>query len=267
MKQTTRGDKMDKQRFINDIATLVQKFAPLYNIKVCSPIIAQAILESGWGCSSLSSKYHNYFGLKCGSKWKGKSVNLSTKEEYTVGTLTEIKDNFRVFDSMEEGIKGYFEFISYSRYSNLKGVTDPFEYVRLIKEDGYATSSTYVDNVSKLIKSYNLTKYDSVTVSKPSEPLKSVSEVAKEVVQGLWGNGSERKQRLEKSGYDYEVVQQYVNAVYGNSKPKLKSVSEVAKEVIQGKWGNGKERKERLEKSGYDYELVQNHVNALLMGK
>ena len=92
-----------QQRFIEDIAKHVQKYAKAYGILVHSPIIAQAILESGWGESKLASKYHNYFGMKCGTTWKGKSVNMETKEEYTPGTLTTIKDNFRVYDSMEEG--------------------------------------------------------------------------------------------------------------------------------------------------------------------
>lgn len=151
---------MDKQEFIKTIAGFVCKYAKQYGILVHSPIIAQAILESGWGKSTLSSKYHNYFGLKCGTKWTGKSVNLTTQEEYEVGTLTTIKDNFRVYDSMEDGIKGYFEFIQLPRYSNLKGITDPKTYLETIKADGYATSSTYVDNNMKLINQYDLTQYD-----------------------------------------------------------------------------------------------------------
>ena len=97
-----------QQKFIEEIAENVQKYAYVHGILVHSPIIAQAILESGWGESKLAAKYHNYFGLKCGSKWTGKSVNLSTQEEYQPGTLTTIKDSFRVYDSLEEGVKGYF---------------------------------------------------------------------------------------------------------------------------------------------------------------
>ena len=70
---------MEKQEFIKKIAAFVQKYAPQYGIKVHSPIIAQAILESGWGESKLSAKYHNYFGLKCGTKWTGPSVNMTTQ--------------------------------------------------------------------------------------------------------------------------------------------------------------------------------------------
>lgn len=151
---------MTNQEFIQSVAKYVQKYAKSYGILVHSPIIAQAILESGWGKSKLAAQYHNYFGLKCGSKWTGKSVNMTTKEEYQPGTLTTIKDNFRVYDSMEEGVKGYFEFIQLARYSNLKGITDPKKYLETIKSDGYATSSSYVSNNYKLIQEYKLDQYD-----------------------------------------------------------------------------------------------------------
>lgn len=148
------------ENFIKQIAPLIQKYAKQYGYKVSSPIIAQACLESAYGTSSLAYKYHNYFGLKCGSYWIGKSVNLSTKEEYTTGTLTTIRDNFRVFDNMEDGVKGYFDFISMTRYKNLKTATTPKQYLEYIKADGYATSSTYVANNMALVDKYNLTKYD-----------------------------------------------------------------------------------------------------------
>lgn len=150
----------NKQKFVDDIAKYVKKYASSYGISVHSPIIAQAILESGWGKSKLATDYHNYFGMKCCTKWTGPSVNMTTQEEYTAGTLTTIKDNFRVYDSMENGVKGYFEFIQLSRYENLKGITDPRKYIETIKNDGYATSSTYVDSLMQIIKLYNLTSYD-----------------------------------------------------------------------------------------------------------
>ena len=149
-----------RRQFVIEIANYVRKYAPQYGIKVYSPIIAQAIHESGWGESSLSAKYHNYFGLKCGTAWKGKSVNLRTKEEYSAGTLTTIRSNFRAYDNMEQGVKGYFEFIQLKRYANLKGVTNPRQYLQNIKNDGYATGSQYVNHTMALIDLYNLTQFD-----------------------------------------------------------------------------------------------------------
>ena len=215
---------MNNNEFIEQIADCVEKYAYVYGIEVHSPIIAQAILESGWGKSSLASKYHNYFGLKCGGAWKGKSVNMATKEEFKVGTLTNIRDNFRVFDSMEDGVKGYFDFINYNRYANLKGVKDPEEYCRRIKADGYATSSTYVDNLLRIIRDNNLTRFDT-DVEKPKKEegdnmkkeeltgevlsgKEIIDILAKRVIRGDYGNGTDRKNKL---GELYSIVQKRVN--------------------------------------------------------
>ena len=162
-----------RKQFVIDIANYVRKYAPQYGINVYSPIIAQAIHESGWGESKLSAKYHNYFGLKCGTKWTGKSVNMKTQEEYSAGTLTTISANFRAYDSMEEGVKGYFDFIQLPRYSNLKGITSPRKYLETIIADGYATGKSYVDHVMNLINLYSLTQFDGVVA--PATPSKTTT--------------------------------------------------------------------------------------------
>ena len=208
---------MTNSEFIEQIAKCVKKYAYVYGIEVHSPIIAQAILESGWGKSSLASKYHNYFGLKCGSSWKGKSVNMATKEEYKVGTLTNIRDNFRVYDSMEAGIKGYFDFINTSRYANLKGVKSPEEYVRRIKADGYATSSKYVDNIMRVIRDNKLTRFDGngdgnmkkeELTGKVLSGEEIIDILAKRVINGDYGVGADRREKL---GELYSIVQMRVN--------------------------------------------------------
>lgn len=424
---------MTNQEFIEQVATYVRKYAATFGICVHSPVIAQAILESGWGKSKLASTYHNYFGLKCGTKWTGKSVNMTTQEEYEPGTLTTIKDNFRVYDSMEEGVKGYFEFIQLARYQNLWGITDPKKYLETIKSDGYATSSDYVQNNMRLIEQYNLTQYDKkggntmgrtaqdvlnvmrswigysevngkhkqiidlynshkplargyavkysdewcdTTVSAaaikagvvdligtecgceqhvkifqsmgiwmedgtitpipgdiilynwddatqpndgysdhigyvesvsgrtitliegnkneavarreipvgwgyirgyarpkyasggtaPSNPTpsKTLDEIAREVIKGVYGNGSDRSKALQALGYDPNKVQERVNAILkGNATPS-KSISQVAKEVIARKYGNGSDRRTKLAAEGFDPDAVQAEVNRQL---
>lgn len=149
-----------QKQFINEIAYIIQEEAKARGYQVCSPIIAQACIESAYGTSSLGYRWHNYFGMKCGSSWKGKSINLSTKEEYQFGQLTTIRDNFRVYDSMEEGVKGYFDFISSSRYANLKNARTPKEYLEFIKRDGYATSSSYVNTNMSCIGRHDLERFD-----------------------------------------------------------------------------------------------------------
>lgn len=151
--------------FIESIAPIIQAQASARGYKFPSAIIAQACVESAYGTSQLSAKYHNYFGLKCGSFWKGRAVDLKTKEEYKKGQITTITALFRIYDSMEAGVEGYFDFINYSRYSNLKSATSSYNYLELIKKDGYATSSTYINTVYSLVKKYNLTKYDTADSS------------------------------------------------------------------------------------------------------
>lgn len=102
----------------------------------------------------------------------------------------------------------------------------------------------------------------------PSNPTKSIDELAKEVINGLWGNGDERKQRLTAAGYSYSAVQNRVNEMLSGSKPTTpqKSIDELAKEVLAGKWGNGNDRKNALTNAGYNYSAVQARVNELVKG-
>lgn len=148
------------KQFIELIAPIIQKEAKDRGYHVCSPIIAQACVESAFGTSSLAYRWHNYFGMKCGSRWTGRSVNLSTKEEYVQGQLTSIRDNFRVYDDMDSGVAGYFDFINTSRYANLKEAQTPREYLEMIKKDGYATSSSYVNTNMNYISRYDLERFD-----------------------------------------------------------------------------------------------------------
>ena len=151
-----------QKNFIQEIGSYIRREALARGYLVCSPIVAQATVESfkGQGLSQLATKYHNYFGMKAGKSWKGKSICLRTGEEYSTGKITFINDSFRVYDNMEEGVKGYFVFISSARYANLKDARTPLEYLERIKADGYATSSTYVKNNMNRIALYGLQIYD-----------------------------------------------------------------------------------------------------------
>lgn len=195
--------KKQRDEFIGKIAPIIQRIAYEKGYRIVSPIIAQACIESRYGLSGLA-KYHNYFGLKCGSSWKGPSVNMKTKEEYKQGQLSTIRDNFRCFADMESGVKGYFDFINTKRYSNLKDAATPQQYLERIRADGYATSFSYVTNNMNCIKLNGLLSYD-------TRPYKTIDEIAQEVIDGKWGNGEERKKKLQDAGWNYLIVQQTVN--------------------------------------------------------
>lgn len=114
----------------------------------------------------------------------------------------------------------------------------------------------------RYIRGYCLPKYESKATAAPTQSAakKSITEIAKEVIEGDWGNGDSRKLKLYAAGYDPKAVQDEVNRILS----KKKTVAEVAREVIDGKWGNGEERKQKLRAAGYDPKEVQNEVNRLL---
>ena len=145
--------------FIAQIAPLIRSEAEDRGYPTCAAVIAQAVIESAAGTSGLA-KHNNYFGLKCGGSWKGASVNMKTKEEYKVGQLTTIRDNFRAYGSMADGVRGYYDFIATKRYQNLKSATNYKEYAQMLKADGYATSSTYVNTLCSTVVKYNLASWD-----------------------------------------------------------------------------------------------------------
>ena len=122
--------------------------------------IAQAILESNWGKSMLSQKAYNYFGMKAGSGWKGATYSSKTQEQTPAGQAFTVNADFRAYPDVRSGIRGYYVFLQYPRYANLKGVTDYKEACRLIKADGWATDVKYTDKLVSLIEKYGLVKYD-----------------------------------------------------------------------------------------------------------
>lgn len=102
---------------------------------------------------------------------------------------------------------------------------------------------------------------DGSTPTPPPQPeRKSNDTIANEVIAGAWGNGEDRRNKLQAAGYNYAEIQALVNQKLGGA-PALKSNDQVANEVIGGLWGNGTERIARLQAAGYDPAAIQALVN------
>lgn len=67
------------------------------------------------------------------------------------------------------------------------------------------------DEIIARVKGEKIPTKPTVKPTKPATPTKSIDEVAKEVIQGKWGAGAERKEKLTTAGYDYRAVQARVN--------------------------------------------------------
>lgn len=153
---------MNQSEFIEKIGAYVRKYAPNYNIRVISPIIAQAVLESASGSSELAA-VNNFFGLK----WRENRCPTSNGAYHKRGSEQNPDGSYRsylmkwfTFPDMESGVIGYFDFINIANYANLKGVKDPETYLRNIKADGYATSIDYVEKCMNVIREYDLERFD-----------------------------------------------------------------------------------------------------------
>ena len=137
----------EAEKFIEYIAPMMVAEAKKRGYSIVSTSIAQAIVESAANTSTLSKVYHNFFGMKAQKGYKGEYVRMRTKEEYQQGQLVTIYANFRKYPTDEAGITGYYDFLQYKRYANLKHAKDYKQFAEYIRSDGWATSFTYRDDL------------------------------------------------------------------------------------------------------------------------
>ena len=154
----------EAEKFIEYIAPMMVAEAKKRGYSIVSTSIAQAIVESAANTSTLSKVYHNFFGMKAQKGYKGEYVRMRTKEEYQQGQLVTIYANFRKYPNDESGIQGYYDFLQYKRYANLKYAKDYKQFAEYIRADGWATSFTYRDNLIEKVERYNLTRFDNTNI-------------------------------------------------------------------------------------------------------
>lgn len=153
-----------KQDFIQELypqaAEIYDKYGVLPSIS-----ISQAILESGWGKSELSAKSNNLFGIKADPSWKGKKVKMNTSEYYN----KKIMDDFRVYDSHEDSMKDYGEFLNNNKRYKQSGVFEATQYLKqakAIENAGYSTvqndkgEEIYAELLIGIIQEQNLQLLD-----------------------------------------------------------------------------------------------------------
>lgn len=115
--------------------------------------LAQGLLESAAGRSTLATEGNNHFGIKCHNTWQG---------------ATMLRDDdapdecFRVYDSPEQSFADHSEFLSRKRYEPLfqYDVTDYASWARGLSQCGYATDPNYADRLITIIERYSLYNFD-----------------------------------------------------------------------------------------------------------
>ncbi|MDC2845247.1 LysM peptidoglycan-binding domain-containing protein [Limosilactobacillus mucosae] len=150
------------QNFIESVAQGAINGWTKYGV-LPSVTVAQAILESGWGQSGLSTSAHNLFGIK--GSYNGQYVTMQTREVYN-GQSYYIYDNFRKYANNSESVEDHGNFLySNSRYANLLGDQSYTSVARKLQADGYATDPSYASSLIKLVEMYNLTQLDNIAFS------------------------------------------------------------------------------------------------------
>ncbi|MHA4893720.1 glucosaminidase domain-containing protein [Pedobacter sp. PWIIR3] len=138
--------------YIEEFKTVAIEEMNTYGIPA-SITLAQGILESGSGNSSLARFANNHFGIKCTSEWKGRGYYKDDDQA---------NDCFRVYKDARESYKDHSEFLKRKRYSFLFELdkNDYKNWALGLKQAGYATNPKYPDMLIGIIEKYQLAQYD-----------------------------------------------------------------------------------------------------------
>ncbi len=191
-------------------------------------------------CSELR-KAGYFSGVYCSTWWYTNYVDKAIRDKYPAW-IADYRDK-----CYYKGVYGIWQYDA----APVPGV----QYI-CDRDEGYVDYSPEIIN-----NGWN--NYDSGDTA-PAERKKTVDELAREVINGLWGVGQDRKDRLTAAGYSYKDVQGRVNEILY---PPQKTNAELAQEVIEGEWGAGDTRYRLLTEAGYDYYKVQRIVNERIYGK
>jgi flagellar protein FlgJ len=139
-----KNSNTKKSDWYNYIAPLAKVVGKEFGIP-WEAICVQTSLETGYGKSTLGTKYNNFGGVKFAGSGAPRKVNMPTQEVIN-GTRKTINSYFAVWNSPYEGLRGYANFFHRNkRYATaLKYPNDPFKFIEEIKKAGYATSENYI---------------------------------------------------------------------------------------------------------------------------
>ena len=195
----------------------VEKIAPMVQEVFCgsrgvnpSVVIAQAILESGYGTSKLS-KYNNIFGLNNyndGYLVNAGYVLIEVPQEKN-GKLYYNYEKMATFDNLMDCIKSLKKWYTRTKYIESLRVAgnDSTKQIIAIKNCGYATDSKYVDKIVDIIKRCNLKQYDrlySIQCGAYLIESKAIAEV-------------KRLNMLFKTNKFYVSYSEYIRVLYDNT--------------------------------------------------
>lgn len=152
---------MTREEFIELIAPIAVKLrlegSPIFP----SVRIAQAILETGGKVNA----WNNVVGYKVGSGiltpyWSGKKVSATTWEVYEGVRYDNVRDDFRAYDTLEDGFRDQDLLFQLPRYAGVRQAKTPTEQTGMLQRNGYATDPEYASKLQSIIRTHNLIRFD-----------------------------------------------------------------------------------------------------------
>ena len=167
-KVTVQAQTATQQNFLSTIGGYARDIAK-NNDLYASVMIAQAILESGWGQSGLASApNYNLFGIK--GDYNGNSVRMDTLEDDGSGNYYAAKEPFRKYSNYGESLNDYASLLTgdnnpnswrYKFYYGARvSATNSYQDATQHLTGRYATDTRYASKLNQLIQTYGLTQYD-----------------------------------------------------------------------------------------------------------
>ncbi|MEB5951624.1 SH3 domain-containing protein [Enterococcus innesii] len=156
---------IDPAAFISQICGYATEVAAANDL-YASVMMAQAILESGWGASTLTTTANNMFGIK--GSYNGQYVTMDTYEDDGSGNYYLISAKFRKYPSLRESFEDNAYVLRNTSFSSgnyyysgaWKSNTTSYTQATAWLQGRYATDTSYASKLNNLISTYNLTQYD-----------------------------------------------------------------------------------------------------------
>ena len=169
--------KPELQAFIDKVAEPAQKDYERTSV-FPSLVIAQAILESGWGKSKLAVEANNLFGMR--GEYNGSSVMGSDDDVDKDGNRHPVMIPFRKYPSFAESMQDHGATLMKDRYLPVRNAKDYKEGAQALYNGGYAGDRDYPSKLITIIEKYNLAQYDAVKRYHKVVSGNTVSGLAKE---------------------------------------------------------------------------------------
>ena len=282
---------MTNEAFINYVGSIAAKDWVGRRICLPSVVIAQAILESGWGKSELATNANALFGIKQNG-WEVKTYTKAATEQRKDGTYYVVDNTkWRAYGDWEQSIIDHNDYLATReksngvlRYEKIIGNADYKEVCQLLKDCGYATSLTYPERLINLIEEYELSRFDKSyeesnamkiyqCILKNNDCYKAGKKIVPKqiVVHSTGANNPSLKRYVQpddeilgknqyNNHWNRSGVSKCVNAFIGKDNNGIVKVYQTLPWTMRP-WGCGKGKKGTYNDSAIQFEICEDALN------